>query len=230
MNALEAAGLTKNETKLYKILLQLSSSNVTELAKRTGIHRRSVYDVLQRLAEKGLVSYLTVDNTKNYFANNPKKLKELVDEKANVVSQGLPDLQKLFQQNAEKKSTQFFIGEKGIRYVLDDQLRTGKEVLVLGGSLESSSSLKHYFPKYHLLRKEKNIKFKIVFSGKKEKISLPLSEIKFMKSAGHTAINIYGDNVAFIMWDEQNPYAILIHEKEVASSFRVYFNFIWDKL
>ena len=146
MNALEAAGLTKNETKLYKILLQLSSSNVTELAKRTGIHRRSVYDVLQRLAEKGLVSYLTVDNTKNYFANNPKKLKELVDEKANVVSQGLPDLQKLFQQNAEKKSTQFFIGEKGIRYVLDDQLRTGKEVLVLGGSLESSFSLKHYFP------------------------------------------------------------------------------------
>lgn len=229
MDALEAAGLTKNETKLYKILLQLSNANVTELAKRTGIHRRSVYDVLQRLAEKGLVSYLTVDNTKRYFANNPKKLKELMEEKATILNQDLPNLQKLFQQNSEKKSTQFFIGTKGIRYILDEQLRTNKEVLVLGGSSEIDSNLKHYFPKYHLIRKEKNIKLKIILANKTS-LTLPLAQIKFLKSAGNTAINIYGDNVAFIMWDQQNPYAILIHEKEVAYSFRTYFSFIWDKL
>jgi len=75
MNALEAAGLTKNEAKLYKLLLHLNTANITELAKRSGIHRRSVYDVLMRLSEKGLASYIVAEGVKVYAANNPEKFK-----------------------------------------------------------------------------------------------------------------------------------------------------------
>ncbi len=228
MNSLEAAGLTKNEAKLYKILL-MSESNITELAKNSGIHRRSVYDVLQRLTEKGLVAYLIVDKTKKYFANNPKKLQDLIIKKKEIIEKDLPSLQKLFHQTSEKKSTQFFLGKKGIKYILDDQLRKSKEVFVLGGSQDSINILKYYFPKYHLIRKEKNIKLKIVLS-EKNKLTLPLAKIKYMKDTGQMAINIYDDNVALIMWSKQNPYAILIHEKAVAKSFKTYFSFIWDKL
>lgn len=233
MDALEAAGLTKNEAKLYKILLKWSSGNVTELSRASRIHRRSVYDVLQRLSDKGLVSYIIKDGVKRNIANNPERLKEIIDEKEKSINEELPNLIGMFKQNTEKKSTQFFMGKKGIQYILDEQLAVKKEVLILGGSNVAHDMLKYYFPKYDLIRKEKKIPMKIIYSGdKKKKHKHPLSKEKHMPKGmgGDMALNIYGKNVALIMWNEENPFAILINQKEVADNFRDYFKFIWDKL
>ncbi len=233
MDALGAAGLTKNEAKLYKILLKWTSGNVTDLSRASGIHRRSVYDVLQRLADKGLASYIVKDGVKKYLANNPERLKEIVDEKKNLISEELPNLIGMFKQNTEKKSTQFFMGKKGIKYILDEQLTLKHEILVLGGSNIAQEMLKYYFPKYDNIRKEKKIPIKIIYSGKKQKKHKSvLSQVKYMPDGmgGEMALNIYGKNVALIMWNEDNPFAILINQKEVADNFKDYFQFIWDKL
>jgi len=107
------------------------------------------------------------------------------------------------------------------------------EILILGGNTQAPEIMKEYFPRYNLIRKEKNIPLKIIYSGrdgKPEKI--PLSKSKKMPEGmgGDIAINIYGDNVALLMWNLDNPFGILIKEKEVADSFKDYFNFIWKKL
>jgi len=126
LEALEAAGLTKNEAKIYKLLIELNKSNVTGLAKKSGIHRRSVYDVLSRLTDKGLVSYIVADGVHVYVANNPSKLSDLIEKKRKIVSDFLPKLKEKFEESAKKKSTQFFMGKKGIRAILDEQLQQKK--------------------------------------------------------------------------------------------------------
>ena len=238
MEALEAAGLTKNESKIYKLLIHLNKSNVTDLAKKTGIHRRSIYDVLMRLSDKGLVSYIIADGFKVYIANNPKILKTIIEKRKSVIDEALPDLEKIFQENAQKKSTKFFMGKKGIRNILDDQLNQKSEILVLGGSKYAPKLLREYFPKYNIIRSERKIPLKIIYSGHaKTENKIEAEKPKLAKTkklpeniGGDIAINIYGDNVALLMWNLDNPFAILIHEKEVADSFRDYFNFIWRKL
>jgi len=237
MEALEAAGLTKNESKIYKLLIQLNKSNVTDLAKKTGIHRRSVYDVLMRLSDKGLVSYMIADGVKVYAANNPKILKTIIEKRKQAIDEALPNLEKIFQENAQKKSTKFFMGKKGIRNILDDQLNQKSEILVLGGSKYAPKLLREYFPKYNFIREKKKIPLKIIYSGKQAEEKIKAERLKLAKTkklpentGGDIAINIYGDNVALLMWNLDNPFAILIHEKEVADSFRDYFNFIWKKL
>lgn len=234
MDALNAAGLTENEASIYTTLLEISEGNVTEIAKRTGIHRRNVYDILQRLANKGLVSYIAVEGVKKYVANNPQRLIELVEEKKKMISEEMPKLHQMFSQNAERKSTQFLIGKNGIRYVLDEQLRMKKEILVLGGSYEAEEMMKFYFPKFHNMRKERKIRMRMIYSGKSQlkKQNLPIFDFKKMPEGkgGDIAVNIYGDNTALIMWNEKNPFAILIHEKAVADNFKDYFEFIWSKL
>ena len=234
MDALEAAGLTKNEAKIYSLLVRLNKSNVTDLAKKTGIHRRSVYDVLMRLTDKGLVSYIIADGVKVYIANDPKILKNLIDNRKKAIDKGLPRLQKLFEESSKKKATKFFMGKKGIRAILESQLEQKNEILVLGGSHKAPELLKEYFPRYNLIRTEKNIPIKIIYSGsdKEKKSKLKLAKTKSFPegTGGDIAMNIYGDNVAFLMWNLENPFAILIQEKEVADSFRDYFNFIWEKL
>lgn len=234
IESLEKAGLTPNEAKIYYFLLKEKSATVTEIAKRTGIHRRSAYDVLMRLSDKALVSYMIDEGTKKYFPSNPNKINELLEEKKKSFAEALPVLAELYSQKSQKKSTEFFMGKKGIRAVLEEQLNQKNEILVLGASTRASEIIKEFFPRYHMVRAERSIPMKIIYSGKgykkPEKISLVKSKIMPEKVGGDVAINIYGDNVAMIMWNFDSPFAILIKQKEVADSFKDYFKFIWNNL
>ena len=49
-------GLTEGETKVYAALLDLGETTRTELAKKSGISPSKIYDVVNRLMEKGIVS------------------------------------------------------------------------------------------------------------------------------------------------------------------------------
>jgi sugar-specific transcriptional regulator TrmB len=234
IESLEKAGLTQNEAKIYYFLLREKSATVTEIAKRTGIHRRSAYDVLMRLSDKALVSYMVDEGTKKYFPSNPGRINEIIEEKKKMFSEALPGLKEMFAQRAGKKSTQFFMGKKGIRAVLDEQLEIGEEILVLGASAGASDIIREYFPRYHLIRAKSKIPMRIIYSGKKhhktEKLALVKAKAMPEDTGGDVAINIYGDHVAMVMWNLDSPFVILIKQKEVADSFRDYFEFIWGKL
>ena len=239
MEALEAAGLTSNEIKVYKALLSWNKGNVTQIARKTGIHRRNVYDILIRLSEKGLVSLIIADGVRQYQANDPNNLSRILEEKEKIIKSALPDLEKIFRSSTEKKSTQFFVGKKGIKTILEDVIKTKKEVFVIGGSPEAQDIIMGTYQRYNILRYENKIPIKIIYSGKalaksgfKKPQKLKLCQTKFMPKGlgGDLAINIYGDNVALLMWNLENPFAILIRDKDVASSFHDYFSFIWEKL
>jgi len=239
MEALEAAGLTSNEIKVYKVLLSWNKGNVTQIARKTGIHRRNVYDILIRLSEKGLVSLIITDGVRQYQANDPNNLSRILEEKEKIIKSALPDLEKMFRSSTEKKSTQFFMGKKGIKTILEDVIKTKKELLVIGGSPEAQNIIMGTYQRFNILRYKEKIPMKIIYSGKaftkpefKKPPMLKLCKTKFMPKGlgGDLAVNIYGDNVALLMWNIENPFAILIRDKSVAASFYDYFLFIWEKL
>ena len=58
--------LAKNESKLYLSLLELGSASATQLIQKSGLHRAVVYDILERLIEKGLASFV-IKGRKKYF-------------------------------------------------------------------------------------------------------------------------------------------------------------------
>jgi len=47
--------MSKNEAKIYETILEIGECSVSEIAKKSGIHRRNIYDTLARLSEKGIV-------------------------------------------------------------------------------------------------------------------------------------------------------------------------------
>ena len=65
-------GLTKNEIKIYLTLLDEGSSTAGIITEKTGIHRRNVYDSIERLIEKGIVGYIVVKGRKHFEAVDPK--------------------------------------------------------------------------------------------------------------------------------------------------------------
>jgi HTH-type transcriptional regulator, sugar sensing transcriptional regulator len=229
---LESAGLTLTESKVYLDLLKNGSSLAGRVSRNTGIHRRSVYDAIERLTQKGLVSYIKSDNKKMFEAVDPSRLLEIIKEREEALKKIVPELTSLKGMAKVRGETLFFRGKSAIKSVFDDQLSVGKDILILAASIDVSEYLEVYFNNFDKQRAKKNIRVKLLFEEKDRAgtriNNIPLSEIRFAPDgfASPMSINVYGDHVSIVLWRES--IAILINEKTLAEGFRNYFNFMWS--
>ena len=230
---LEQLGLTEAESKVYLALLELGSSQAGKITSKTGIHRRTVYDSIERLIEKGLVSFISQNNIKFFESVDPQQLLEILKEKQDNLKQILPQLNLLHKSSKEKQETTFFRGKLGLKSVFNHQIEVGKEILVFGASVDAPNILKAYFPHYDRERVKKKINVKIVFDESVKNNdyikSIPNADIKFIPKeySSPAAINVYGDNVAIILWSDE-PIAILIKNRDIAKGYKNYFNLLWN--
>jgi len=232
-------GLPKNEAKIYVALLKSGLASAGQVTKVSGVHRRNVYDALERLINKGLVSYITKEKIKYFEAVNPYFLLNLLEKEKGKLKGNKNDLSPMLSEllqikkisNGKDNLVVTYKGVNGIKAVLEDVLNSKKENLVLGAH-RPPETIKNYLEKFHERRIKIGIKEKLLFNKndteRARKLSqLPFTRVKFLpkNSSNQTAINVYGDNVAILMWSE--PVGILIKNKDVANTFREYFKLLW---
>lgn len=233
MYVLKEIGLTDIEIKIYLMLLKEGSSLASDISKKTGIHRRTIYDSIERLIEKGLISYIKTNNRKYFEAVNPSRLSEILKEKEDNINKIIPELEGLRLIAKEKKETLFFRGKQSLKSLFDDQIRVGKEILILGDAINVNEILKYYFPRFDKERVRKKISIRMIFDesakNNKELKKIPLAKLKFIKKEhiSGMSVYVYDNNTAIVSWSE-NPSAILIKEKAISDGFKGYFEFIWN--
>ena len=84
---LEEIGLTKSEIKVYLALLEIGSSSKGPLVKKANITSSKIYEVTDKLIEKGLVSYIIKNNVKYFSAAPPSRIKDYIEEKREKIEQ-----------------------------------------------------------------------------------------------------------------------------------------------
>jgi sugar-specific transcriptional regulator TrmB len=229
--SLKEAGLTENESKIYNALLEIGQKSAGTISRRTGLHRRVVYDTLDRLIKKGLVGYILENNKKVFKASNPKRVLEILKEKESVIEKDIPLMLNLFNQEKDKSKseTNFYKGINGLKSIFEDQLAEKRDILIIGASKEAYELMDIYFHWFDKRRQENKIKTKIIFNKIDNIPKIPLSQIKFLseKYSSDMAINIYGDKVALILWKKENPLGILIKNNDIANGYKKHFELMW---
>src|SRR3989344_2183897 len=96
------AGLTDGESKVYLALSELGASTVGPLVKKSKVAYSNIYDILNRLIEKGLVSFVIKSKIRYFQTTTPKNLliylenkEKEISEQKNELRKILPDLEKL---------------------------------------------------------------------------------------------------------------------------------------
>lgn len=228
---LKEAGLTENEAKVYSALLETGPNLAGRISRKTGLHRRVVYDTAEMLIKKGLIGYILKNNKRFFQASNPNRLLEIAKEKEENIQSIMSEMQTLFSSTKEKEETNFYKGKNGLKTVFEDQIQTKREILIIGASPLAYDILQFYFKWFDKRRTENKIKTKIIFNKTKnsKKIKIPFSEIRFLpeKYSSPLAINIYGDKVAIILWSKENPFAIVIKDKQISEGYKKYFELMW---
>ena len=235
---LENAGLTTRQAEAYLTLLQLQEATVKDIADKTNESRTHLYDTLKDLIDLGLVAYVVKNNIKHFYAAPADKLIDFLKEKENSILKILPAL-KNYQQNSHKKPlVEVYEDKEGMKTILNDIVRAKKEWLAIGSTGQSPYVLyDFYIERFHKDRVKNKINLKVLFNDTKDarkraevfsKISL--IEAKYLPETQQSpaTIYIYGNKTAIIMWLAiGKPFAILIENEEISSSFRSYFNLLW---
>ena len=227
---LQKLGLNLNEAKVYLTLLRIGNGQAGKISKEAGINRTTTYDSINRLIERGLVSYTIQANKKVFQPVPPSELLNQAKEKEKLVEEMLPELSQIFHESKEKEESDIFNGIKGIRTILNDILNY-KEYVAFGSSGKFLEIMKHDFLLFQKQKKEKKIKARVILSEssrRTEQVKESYSSFKFIQDefSSPTTTFVYGEKTAIIVWGE-NPIATLIKSKEVAESYRRYFELLW---
>lgn len=227
---LKNAGLTENESKIYLALLELGPSNAGLISKKSGLHRRVTYDILDRLIKKGIIGYIVMNGVKLFQAADPERIMEILNEKRENLLEILPAMTSLYKKTKEREGTSFYKGKKGFKTIFEDQLNMGKEIFIIGASPIAYEMLPFYFKWYDKRRIERKIKVNIIFNKSDKKIKVPYSDIRYLpkKYTSDVAINIYGDKAAILLWNKESPLAIVIKNKLFAKGYKQYFDLLWS--
>jgi len=230
-------GLSQSEVKVYFALLELGTSLAGDITKKANVNRSNCYDALQRLIEKGLVSYVIKANRKYFQAETPQKFLEIIKEQENQLKNKEKEIKKILPKliekskiSVEKPEATIYKGKKGIKSIFEDILRH-KEYWVFGSSGKFKEILGPFFKLFQKRVKEKGIKLRLLVSEKtKSDIVRHAKEVRYLPKEYITRIStiIYDNKVIIISWTD-NPIGFLLEDKKTTESYKNYFKFMWDK-
>ncbi|MFH1972640.1 MAG: helix-turn-helix domain-containing protein [archaeon] len=239
---LQELGLTQGEAKVYEALLVLGPSTVGPIVKKSSVAYSNIYEILNRLLDKGLVSFIVKEKTKYFQAEDINRINDYLiaqEKELNARKQTFnelqPKLEKLKGADKKKEEAEVFIGEKG--------LMTAYEKLMKGSNKKDQGYFfyvhdveyyeraeKFYIKSWHILREYKN-KWKGISTEDFKKTKLakkypPFVNQRYVSFPVPSNIDFIGDKVLITTWKE-NPVGILIHSKEIVESYKSYFDSVW---
>ena len=232
--ALKEYGLSDKEIEVYTALLPLGSINLQEIAKRINLPRTTIYNTLNYLASKGLVSKIIRGHVTFFEATEPKKLINDIEEKKKLIISALPELEGLKKQIKESSSVEIYEGFKGISTILSEVFRKKQQTYYFGSYSKSLEILKHLPEHSANLRINNKIPAKIIIETFEEprfqeKGYQKITELRFLDSIKDfpCMIFIYGEKVALYTL-ERDLVGIIIKNKEVSRAFKIVFDMYWS--
>jgi sugar-specific transcriptional regulator TrmB len=240
--ALKQIGLTEGEIKVYLALLELGSCSTGKITKESGISGSKVYEVLERLEKKGLVSSVKINNVKYFEPTDPKRIVDYLDEKKKNIESEKEEIEKIIpqlilkQSNSINSEVNVFTGFKGAKNVFEkviEECKKGDELLGFGLT-EQPKSWEIHFNKREKVRDGKGIIHKSIINEKykslhKARKDFPNTYFRFFpkKMEMPTTALIWKNKVALYVITKENPITIVIENQATADSFKRYFELMW---
>jgi sugar-specific transcriptional regulator TrmB len=235
--SLAKLGLSPSEVKVYLHLLLGGPAYAKRMSAETKVNRTNVYEALDRLAAKGLVSSVVKNKVRWFEASRPDSLLSLADARADELLKARKelssDIKKLGDGPSRRKPLEagVFTGKKGLRMVFEDIIAAEKPVSLIASRLQFREVLGHYFETWHRKRKEKGMRQRSIFP---ESMRGKLEERDFLdyrfvgdEFMSPTTTIIYGDCCVFVQWSDE-PVAVRIENAEIAKSHQNYFEMLWQ--
>ncbi len=232
-------GLTPGEAEVYEVLVGIGLCSAGTIVKKASIASSKVYDVLQRLINKGLASYIVKNGVKYYDATPPERLIDFLEEKRESIKDVEKEIEKIIPSIRLKRSSVkeenkvvVYNGVEGAKIVLKETIDAGRKGAELCGYGTDEDPYKDFLPaaiQEHFRDQIKyNVKWKLLFTKGRWQSPNPRGEVRYLPKGFNLPVRtmIYGNKIAIV--DFSSPITtIIIENKGVAQSYKRHFDFLW---
>ena len=240
--------LTNVEINILNKLCYLGPSQIGILIKKTGIHRGTVYNSLQRLTNKGFVSIVKnekninyaispyaflskIHQEKNKFLEMKKKVKEIITYLKSIKKIGINDENEScdYYEIYDKSSFKnFFID------LLVSSKKSEEKYKFIGDGGEMRDVMgAEYYNYSQNLKKNMMVKCQVILN--KVKKDHPFAQevvgtLRWIQKENRFPVNtwIYGNKVAIIDWSKEPIHIIILNNKNIAKNYEQYFKILWN--
>ncbi len=246
--AMEESGFAEKEIIVYLELLKLGTTKAGLLAKKTELNRTTVYDILEGLGKKGVISSYKKGSQTFYSVTDPGRLLSYleqekqnnlarIDKNKQRLEELMPQFISLQDISPTRPKVQFYEGEKGILEAYEDTLSAREIILAYANVATMHEGLPNFFPQYYKRRASKKIFIRgicpqneLTFERHKHDQE-EMREIRFLPNKEMTfspEVNIYNNKMLIASWKEKM--AVIIESKELADLQKMTFEMLWQVL
>ena len=232
-------GLSTKEVNVYLTLLQIGSGTVMEISFKSGVNRCTIYDILESLTQRRLVSQTYKGKKRVFIVQHPESLNHAPRQALDIIGQIMPDLNGLYNKATYKPRIEYHEGYEGIVYANDQLLvNTEKEYFYFGSVVEMTRLIGHeYLEKYVKKRISLGIWSNAVRVREKD------TDLTFMqgndenlrrvryfpKAITEDLAALYiSDNHVTILSSLNEGYSIIIESPELIALMKTMWNMIWS--
>lgn len=238
---LKEYGLSQKEIKTYLTIVGSVELTAYSLAKKTGIHRSTTYDILDRLMSKGFVNKIEKNGRVLYSTIEISDVISRLKDKESILLSLIPEFEKLREKDISKvRVLESESGQKQFNFNLFNLIKEGKitEIYTIGNDYVKHTSSQLFLER--LLREAKGkklpkkIKYKGIWderfrNGKLVKLFSGIGEDRFIQNLPTKVTTvIFGDYVAYLFTLNETPQVIEIQNKLIADENKAYFLHLWQ--
>jgi len=241
---LEQIGFTKNEAKIYIVLVGLGPQPANIIAKAVGLNRTTTYPILKNLNKKGLVSsfikgsvkYFSVNDVMNLLAYVERK-RRFVDIQRGFVNDIIPKIEALRSPFVDQPKIQYYEGVSGIENIINRSLGAKGPVYSIHSPQKWLRSnmrdfIKDFLGKQSVIGK---VPTKILAKDTAESRCFfedcGVPEVRFVHGDTKLFDNIvyiYDNEVAILSPEKGFEFALLIESEEFSVTQKSLFELAWD--
>ena len=233
--------LSDKEADVYLATLKLGRGVASKIARTAHIQRTTVYEILDSLFDKGLVTLSGREPKQEYVAESPDRLAEYIkgelERKQKDLKQAekilIPQLKSIHNVKNRPK-IMFYEGEEGLKRVYEDTLTSTEPIRAYASVENMHAGLPGYFPGYYKNRASQGISIRAIvpdseigrerksFDKKemRETALVPADMFNFIPE-----INIYNNKVMIASWREK--LGIMIESDEIANAMKKIYELAW---
>ena len=232
---LKKAGLNAAQSKTYLALIKHGPQSAAKLAEIVDESRTNIYQILDKLVLYDLV--VKIESGKKLFkAQHPSAVEILAERRIKttaknekIIKDNINELTDLYYEKTEFPTVRTITGEYGMKLAYEDILKAGQDVHYLRSVVEGSHPdvVKKYTrslvdKKYHTYGLTQ------VTSGGLHNQRTGIDRERRVKRTwfpkndytGKATINVYGDRVSFIVFNEDQPISTIIYSQEIADAIK----------
>jgi sugar-specific transcriptional regulator TrmB len=229
-------GLAHNEAEVYSSLIQLGPTTAGEIIKKSQLHRNIVYDNLERLIQKGLVSFVVIRRVKHFQTTAVKEIREYIEEQKKEMNEKEGAFRELIYYLEKKKESKenaeasIYHGKIGLKSVFEELVIPGKELLIFATGWGMKKTMGAYYEQWHLKLRENKVKGRALLSKKMKQTEKFPYALRYLPEEFTlpSTILIYGNKVINVIWQEE-PITIVLSSQKIAVSYKKYFELLWKK-